>query len=149
MRLSTLLEETGIDPKAKWLLAEGADGPSMNCSIPIAKALDDAMIALYQNGERLSPSNGYPMRILVPGYEGNMNVKWLHRIKLIEEPVDGDQRNHAIHLSRGGTEDLAVLLPDGGQILRHPSVAGTDAEGPGLLRDFRSRLFGQRPDRRR
>ena len=88
VRLSTLLEETGIDPKAKWLLAEGADGPSMNCSIPMTKALDDAMIALYQNGERIAPSNGYPMRLLVPGYEGNMNVKWLHRIKLIEQPVE-------------------------------------------------------------
>src|SRR5258706_551477 len=84
---SPRLEETGIDPKAKWLLAEGADGPSMNRSIPIAKALDDAMIALYQNGERIAPAQGYPMRLLVPGYEGNMNVKWLHRIKLIEEPV--------------------------------------------------------------
>ena len=87
VRLSTLLEETGIDPKAKWLLAEGADGPSMNRSIPIAKALDDVMVALYQNGERINPAQGYPMRLLVPGYEGNMNVKWLHRIKLIEEPV--------------------------------------------------------------
>ena len=87
VRLSTLLDEAGIDPKAKWLLAEGADGPSMNRSIPLTKALDDAMIALYQNGERIAPSNGYPMRLLVPGYEGNMNVKWLHRIKLIEEPV--------------------------------------------------------------
>ena len=55
MRLSTLLEETGIDPKAKWLLAEGADVPTMNRSVPLAKALDDAMIALYQNGERLIP----------------------------------------------------------------------------------------------
>jgi sulfite dehydrogenase len=87
VRLSTLLEETGILPEAKWLLAEGADGPSMNRSIPKAKALDDAMIALYQNGERIAPSNGYPMRLLVPGYEGNMNVKWLHRIKLVESPV--------------------------------------------------------------
>src|SRR5262245_26136013 len=87
VRLSTLLEETGIDPKATWFLAEGADGPSMNRSIPIAKALDDAMIALYQNGERINPSQGYPMRLLLPGYEGNMNVKWLHRIKLIEAPV--------------------------------------------------------------
>src|SRR5437016_2654061 len=87
VRLSTLLEETGIDPKAKWLLAEGADGPSMNRSIPIAKALDDAMIALYQNGERINPAQGYPMRLLVPGYEGNMNVKWLHWIKLVEAAV--------------------------------------------------------------
>src|SRR5436309_5521992 len=87
VRLSTLLDEAGVDPKAKWFLAEGADGPSMNRSIPLAKALDDAMIALYQNGERINPSQGYPMRLLVPGYEGNMNVKWLHRIKLVESPV--------------------------------------------------------------
>jgi sulfane dehydrogenase subunit SoxC len=87
VRLSTLLEETGILPEAKWLLVEGADGPSMNRSIPMAKALDDAMIALYQNGERIAPSNGYPMRLLLPGYEGNMNVKWLHRLKLVESPV--------------------------------------------------------------
>ena len=87
VRLSTLLEETGIDPKAKWFLAEGADSATMNRSIPLAKALDDAMIALYQNGERIAPSQGYPMRLLLPGYEGNTNVKWLHRIKLIEAPV--------------------------------------------------------------
>ena len=72
VRLSTLLEETGIDPKAKWFIAEGADLPSMNRSIPLAKAMDDAMIALFQNGERIIPSNGYPMRLLLPGYEGNM-----------------------------------------------------------------------------
>jgi len=87
VRLSTLLEETGIDPKAKWIVAEGADGPSMNRSIPLDKVLDDCLVALYQNGERINPAQGYPMRILVPGYEGNMNVKWLHRIKLVEEPV--------------------------------------------------------------
>ena len=82
VRLSTLLEETGIDPKAKWFIAEGADLPSMNRSIPLAKAMDDEMIALYQNGERINPSNGYPMRLLLPGYEGNTNVKGLHRISL-------------------------------------------------------------------
>ena len=65
--LSTLLEEAGIDPKAKWLIAEGADSLALSRSVPIAKALDDAMIALYQNGERLMPGNGYPMRLLLPG----------------------------------------------------------------------------------
>jgi hypothetical protein len=67
-----LLEETGIDPKAKWLIAEGADAPALSRSVPMAKAMDDAMIALYQNGERLMPGNGYPMRLLLPGWEGNM-----------------------------------------------------------------------------
>ena len=84
--LSTLLEEVGVDPKAKWLIAEGADLPTMNRSIPIAKAMDDAMIALYQNGEALNPSNGYPMRLLLPGYEGNMNVKWLRRSNSSSRP---------------------------------------------------------------
>ena len=59
----------------------------MSRSIPLAKAMDDALIALYQNGERVRPSNGYPMRLLLPGYEGNMNVKWLRRIKLTEGPA--------------------------------------------------------------
>ena len=86
VHLSTLLEEAGIDPKAKWLIAEGADAPRLSRSVPIAKALDDAMIALYQNGERIMPGNGYPMRLLLPGWEGNMSVKWLRRIQLTESP---------------------------------------------------------------
>jgi sulfane dehydrogenase subunit SoxC len=84
--LSTLLEETGIDPKAKWLIAEGAESYTHSRSVPVYKALDDAMIALYQNGERVRPEQGYPMRLLLPGWEGNMNVKWLRRIELTETP---------------------------------------------------------------
>jgi sulfane dehydrogenase subunit SoxC len=87
IKLSTLLEETGIDPAAKWFIAEGADSPHLSRSIPVKKALDDAMIALYQNGERIMPGNGYPMRLLLPGYEGNMNVKFLRRIKLVDQPA--------------------------------------------------------------
>jgi sulfane dehydrogenase subunit SoxC len=101
--LSTLLADVGVDPKAKWLIAEGADLPTMNRSIPIAKAMDDAMIALYQNGEALNPSNGYPMRLLVPGYEGNMNVKWLRRIKLVESPV----------MAINETKQYTILLASG------------------------------------
>jgi sulfane dehydrogenase subunit SoxC len=85
--LSTLLEETGIDPKAKWFLAEGADSLALHRSVPVKKALDDAMIALYQNGERIMPGNGYPMRLWLPGYQGNMNIKFLRRIKLIDQPA--------------------------------------------------------------
>ena len=101
--LSTLLEETGVDPKAKWFIAEGADAPHLTRSVPLKKALDDAMIALYQNGERLMPANGYPMRLLLPGYEGNMNVKYLRRIKLVEEPA----------MSFWESKIYAQLLPDG------------------------------------
>jgi sulfane dehydrogenase subunit SoxC len=84
--LSTLLDETGVDRQAKWLIAEGADAPTLTRSVPLSKGLDDAMIALYQNGERLMPANGYPMRLLLPGWEGNMNIKWLRRIKLTDAP---------------------------------------------------------------
>ena len=86
VKLSTLLEETGIDPKAKWVVAEGADAPHLSRSVPLSKILDDAMVALYQNGERVMPGQGYPMRLLLPGWEGNMNVKWLRRLQLTEVP---------------------------------------------------------------
>ena len=85
--LSTLLDEAGIDPKAKWIIAEGGDAPHLSRSVPLTKAMDDAMIALYQNGERIMPGNGYPLRLLLPGWEGNMNIKWVRRIKLTAEPA--------------------------------------------------------------
>src|SRR4026209_723642 len=80
--LATLLDEVGVRPEGKWLLAEGADAAAMSRSVPMEKALDDAMIAIYQNGERLRPENGYPLRLLLPGWEGNTNVKWLRRLKV-------------------------------------------------------------------
>jgi sulfane dehydrogenase subunit SoxC len=85
--VSTLLEEAGLEPSAKWFVAEGADACALHRSVPVKKGLDDAMVALYQNGERLMPGNGYPMRLLLPGYQGNMNVKHLRRIKLIDQPA--------------------------------------------------------------
>jgi sulfane dehydrogenase subunit SoxC len=85
VKLSTLLDEAGIDPKAKWFIAEGADAAHVMRSVPLAKALDDAMIVFQQNGEPLMPGNGYPMRLLLPGYEGNMNIKYVRRIKLLPE----------------------------------------------------------------
>src|ERR1700730_1140021 len=130
--LSTLLEEAGVDPRAKWFLAEGADAPTMNRSVPLAKAMDDAMIALYQNGERINPSNGYPVRLLLPGYEGNMNVKWLRRIKLVESPV----------MAINETKQYTILRPDGKawqfyfpqevkSFITHPSP-GLSIKGPGF-----------------
>src|SRR5215469_5906292 len=79
VRLSTLLDEAGVQPGAKWVIAEGGDADSMSRSVPMAIATDDAMIALYQNGEYLRPEQGFPMRLLLPGIEGNVNVKWLTR----------------------------------------------------------------------
>src|SRR6266566_348271 len=81
--LRLLLAEAGVDSRADWILAEGADAAAISRSVPMAKAMDDAMLALYQNGERLRPENGYPVRLFLPGYEGNMSVKWLRRIKVV------------------------------------------------------------------
>jgi len=79
VKLSLLLEECGVDPSAKWFIAEGADAPHLMRSVPLSKGLDDAMIALYQNGEPLMPGNGFPMRLLLPGWEGNLNIPAAHQ----------------------------------------------------------------------
>jgi len=97
-----LLEEARIEPQARWLLAEGADAAGMSRSVPI-KAADEALVALYQNGEGVRPSNGYPLRLLLPGYEGNMNVKWLRRIKATAGPT----------MTKDETSKYTILLPSG------------------------------------
>jgi sulfane dehydrogenase subunit SoxC len=101
--LAVLLHEAGLDPRASWLLAEGADAAAMSRSVPLEKALDDATIALYQNGERLRPEQGYPVRLLLPGWEGNMNVKWLRRIKVTDGPTH----------TKDETSKYTDLMPDG------------------------------------
>jgi sulfane dehydrogenase subunit SoxC len=101
--LSTVLDEAGIDPKAKWMVAEGADSLLVARSIPLKKGYEDALIALYQNGERLMPGNGYPMRLLLPGYEGNMNTKFLRRIQITDQPA----------MTFYETRNYSPLLPDG------------------------------------
>jgi len=101
--LRVLLEEAGLAASTKWLLAEGADSAHMSRSIPIEKAFDDALVALYQNGERLRPEQGYPVRLLLPGWEGNMSVKWLRRIKATEEPTH----------TKDETSKYTDPLPDG------------------------------------
>ena len=130
--LSTLLEETGLDPKAKWLVAEGGDSLALSRSVPVSKALDDAMIALYQNGERLMPGNGYPMRLLLPGWEGNMNVKYLRRIKLVEAPAMSfyESRTYA-QILPGGKAFQFYFLQEVKSFITHPSP-GLKLGGPGL-----------------
>ena len=71
--LSTLLDEVGIDRrKAKFLLAEGADGASLTRTIPLAMALDDVIVATAQNGEMLRPEQGYPLRLARAGRAGRV-----------------------------------------------------------------------------
>lgn len=88
VQLSTLLEEAGIADGATWITATGADGASMGRSVPLNKALKDVFIGLYQNGEPIRPEQGYPMRLFVPGWEGNVSVKWLSQIKLTDAPAN-------------------------------------------------------------
>ena len=85
--LSTLLDEAGVLPGASWIAAVGADAASMGRSIPMEKALDDVLVALFQNGEPVRPEQGYPMRLFVPGWEGNISVKWLTQVKLTSAPA--------------------------------------------------------------
>ena len=101
--LKTLLDEAGLLPGAKWVVAEGADAAGMTRSVPLDKCLDDALVVYSQNGERLRPEQGYPVRLLLPGFEGNMSVKWLRRLKVVSEPVH----------SREETAKYTDLLPDG------------------------------------
>lgn len=84
--IKTILEDLGLKPTAQWMLAEGSDNSKMGRTLPIDKILDDAMIVWGQNGEALRPEQGYPVRLLVPGWEGNLCVKWLRRLEFSEEP---------------------------------------------------------------
>jgi sulfane dehydrogenase subunit SoxC len=130
--LGALLDEAGIDPKAKWLVAEGADAPALSRSVPLAKALDDAMVSLYQNGERLMPGNGYPMRLLLPGYEGNTNVKWLRRIQLTDAPAMSyyESRTYAPILPNGKAYRF-YFLQEVKSFITHPSP-GLAMQGAGF-----------------
>jgi sulfane dehydrogenase subunit SoxC len=101
--LSVLLDEAGVDPSASWGIAEGADANLLNVSLPLSKLMDDAIVALYQNGERLRPENGYPVRLVVPGWEGITNVKWLRRLHVTDQPA----------MTRNETAKYTELLPSG------------------------------------
>jgi sulfane dehydrogenase subunit SoxC len=101
--LSTLLEEVGVKKGAGWILAEGSDGSHMSRSIPMEKALDDALIVYAQNGEALRPEQGYPVRLINPGWEGNTCVKWLRRLEVGDQPW----------YHREETSKYTDLMPDG------------------------------------
>jgi sulfane dehydrogenase subunit SoxC len=101
--LSLVLREVGVRSGASWIIAEGADACRMMRSIPLRKALDDALLAYGQNGEAMRPSQGYPLRLINPGWEGNTNVKWLSSLKLTDQP----------YMARDETSKYSDLMPDG------------------------------------
>lgn len=130
--LKVLLREAGLRPEALWLVAEGADAAAVTVSVPVDKALDDALIALYQNGERLRPEQGYPLRLLLPGWEGITNIKWLRRLKAVRKPA----------MTRDETAKYTELMPDGSarqftfvmeakSLITSPSL-GYHMQGPGV-----------------
>lgn len=130
--LAILLDEAGLDPEASWILAEGADAAAMSRSIPMSKALDDAMLVLYQNGEAIRPSNGYPLRLLVPGFEGNANVKWLRRLKVTNAPtMTRDETSKYTDLLPDGTARMFSLSLESKSVITSPS-GGQQLNGPGL-----------------
>src|SRR6266576_1200538 len=101
--LSLLLSEAGIQPGGSWLIAEGADACRMERSIPLSKALDNILLAYGQNGEAIRPAQGYPLRLIIPGWEGNANVKWLQRLRVTDQPF----------MARDETSKYTDLMPDG------------------------------------
>jgi sulfane dehydrogenase subunit SoxC len=132
VRLAMLLAEAGVTNEAKWVIAEGGDAAAMSRSVPLEKCLDDAVVALYQNGEAIRPEQGYPMRLLLPGFEGNMNVKWLRRLNVTDAPVDArDETSHYTELMPSGRARQYMFPQAVKSAIIKPSF-GMTMKGPGL-----------------
>lgn len=145
--VTTLFREVGVKPEAKWMLAEGADASRLARSVPVAKAMDDAMVAYSQNGEAVRPEQGYPMRLILPGWEGNINVKWLHRLELIDQPAmtRDEAAFYTDLLPSGKARHFGVVMeaksivtrPSGGQHLPAPGhyeITGVAWSGRALVK---------------
>jgi sulfane dehydrogenase subunit SoxC len=101
--LKTVLQEVGVKPEASWMLAEGSDAAAMTRSLPLAPLIEEALLCYAQNGEPLRPEQGYPLRLLLPGWEGNTCIKWLRRLKFGTAPF----------MTREETSQYTDLMPDG------------------------------------
>jgi sulfane dehydrogenase subunit SoxC len=123
VRLSTLLEEVGgTTGGSGWVLAEGADAAAMTRSLPLQRIADRALVAYAQNGERLRPENGYPLRLIVPGFEGNTHVKWLRRLKVVNAPLQTrEETSKYTNLLADGTARQFVFEMDAKSVITRPS----------------------------
>ena len=142
--LSTLLKECGLKGTATWFVAEGAEEVKGASSMPIAKAMDDCIIAYGMNGEPVRPQNGFPLRIIVPGFEGIFNTKYLRRIKVVDRYYMN--YNDFGHLDRDATEAAlafqigpksVITRPSGGQQLPGRGayeISGIAWSGGGAIR---------------
>lgn len=124
--LRMLFDEAGVRRGATWFLAEGSDACLLARSVPTSKALDDALVVWAQNGEALRPEQGYPMRLLLPGFEGNMNVKWLRRLKLADAPfmTRWETAKYTDPLPNG-TARMFSFVMDAKSIITSPAFPGT------------------------
>jgi sulfane dehydrogenase subunit SoxC len=123
--LAVLLHEVGVRRGASWLRAEGGDAARLSRSVPIEKAMDDAMIAYAFNGEPLRPATGYPARLLLPGWEGNANVKWVRRIELAAGPgMFRDETSKYTDPLANGTARQFSFVMDAKSIITSPSYPG-------------------------
>ncbi|MGH6827961.1 MAG: sulfite dehydrogenase [Rhizomicrobium sp.] len=131
VKLGALLDEAGLKPEGKWILAESGDAAELSRSIPLAEAHEQGILALFQNGERLRPEQGYPVRLLMPGWEGNLNIKWLHRIKVTQGPTmaKDETSKYTQLLKDGRARQFNFIQPVKSLILR-PS-GGMTMNGPG------------------
>ena len=135
--LSTLLKECGVKAGASWFVAEGAEEVKGASSMPLAKAMDDCLVCYGMNGEAVRPQQGFPLRLMVPGFEGIFSTKYLRRIKLVDRYYMN--YNDYGHL-RSGRERRGIGLPDRTEIGHHVPVRRTTAARPRILRDQRPGL---------
>ncbi|MEM7743281.1 MAG: sulfite dehydrogenase [Pseudomonadota bacterium] len=130
--LRDVLNEAGVKTSGKWVLPEGADASAMTRSIPLEKALDDCMIAFKMNGEALRPEQGYPVRLVVPGWEGNMWVKWLRRLEVGDAPWHHrEETSKYTDLLADGKARRFTWEMDAKSVITNPSPQAPIAHGPG------------------
>jgi len=146
VRLADILAEVGLKPEARWAPGRGGRCAVMTRSVPVEKLLDDAILAYAQNGERLRPEQGYPLRLLLPGYEGNMSVKWLRRLKLRRHAVPDPRGDVEIHRPAAGRLRRPVRLCHGGEVGHHLALWRAEPARPGLSRNSRAGVVGARHD---
>lgn len=130
--LKDILSEAGLKTNAKWLMPEGADASGMNRSVPIEKALKDCMVAFKMNGEALRPEQGYPLRLVIPGWEGNMWVKWLRRIEVGDMPWHArEETSKYTDLMENGKARRFTWEMDCKSIITNPSPQAPITHGKG------------------
>ncbi|MEK6525612.1 MAG: sulfite dehydrogenase [Nitrospirota bacterium] len=120
--LATVLREVGVKPTATWMLAEGSDAAAMTRSIPLAPVMEEAFLCYAQNGEALRPEQGYPLRLLLPGWEGNTCIKWLRRLKLGTAPfMTREETSHYTDLMPDGTARQFTFVMEAKSVITAPS----------------------------